>query len=88
MAKVTLRNISPLGDIDLPLIGRQGDACLKPGEEFDVDAEIAGVGPSTTVDDDGNEITDLGQGLLSQVGNFELVTKSTKASKAAKTPEV
>ena len=64
-----LRNVSPLGHLDLPLIGR----VLDPGEVFDVDDALAGRAPSTTVDDDGNEVTDLGEGLLAQVGNFEAV---------------
>lgn len=45
----TLRNTNPLGQVDLPLIGRQGDpvgetgsGCLEPGEEFEVsDADAA-----------------------------------------------
>jgi hypothetical protein len=32
---VRLRNINPLGQVDLPLIGRR----LEPGEEFDIDDE-------------------------------------------------
>lgn len=58
-----LRNTNPLGQVDLPLIGRQGDplgqagsGCLEPGEEFDVSDDHAKV-------------------LLEQVGNYELVTK-------------
>lgn len=35
MATVRLRNTNPLGEVDLPLIGRT----LTPGEEFDIDAE-------------------------------------------------
>ena len=76
MAKVTLKNVSPLGDLDLPLIGRQGDACLKAGEEFEIDEALAGRAPGVVVDDEGNEVADLGVGLLAQVGNFELVTKA------------
>lgn len=56
MPKVLLRNINPLGFVDLPLIGRQGatddpdgdqpgSGCLIPGEVFSVDAEIAGRAP-------------------------------------------
>lgn len=44
-----LRNVSPLGQLDVPSIGRQGDpvgepgtGCLEPGEEFDVPDEKAG----------------------------------------------
>lgn len=33
----TLRNTNPLGEIDLPLIGKT----LAPGETFDVPADIA-----------------------------------------------
>lgn len=61
-----LRNVSPLGHLDFPLVGR----VLKPGEEFDVDDEVAGRAPSLTVDD-GVETFDPGEGLLAQVGNFE-----------------
>lgn len=108
MPKVLLRNINPLGHVDLPLIGRQGEVndepgsgCLIPGEVFAVDAEIAGCGPywrpateddaeaiaaghvetrevDTAAEDDDEpavvlEVRDLGHGLLSQVGNYELV---------------
>ena len=69
MPTVRLRNINPLGQVDLPLIGRQeggdlatlgvhGAGCLEPGEVFEVDAELAGHAPSTTtvdvLDDDDN----------------------------------
>ena len=33
----TLKNINPLGDVDLPIIGR----VLAAGEEFDVPADVA-----------------------------------------------
>lgn len=33
----TLRNCSPLGDLDFPLLGRE----LKAGEEFEVDDDTA-----------------------------------------------
>ena len=43
-----LRNISPLGHMDVPSIGRAGEpigepgkGCLEPGEEFDVDDKVA-----------------------------------------------
>lgn len=67
----TLKNTNPLGAVDLPLIGRTLDA----GEEFDVTAAQAGRAPSVSKDEDGNEVVDLGEGLLAQVGNYELVTK-------------
>ena len=69
MATMRLRNTNPLGEVDLPLIG----CTLAPGEEFEVDEELAGHAPSVTVDDDGNETFDPGVGLLSQVGNYEPV---------------
>lgn len=44
-----LRNVSPLGHLDVPSIGRQGEplgkegaGCLEPGEEFEVPDEEAG----------------------------------------------
>ena len=44
-----LRNVSPLGHLDVPSIGRTGDpigepgkGCLEPGEEFDVPDDKAG----------------------------------------------
>lgn len=64
----TLRNVNPLGGVDLPLIGRS----LEAGEEFEVTDEQAGKAPIVNKD---GEVTDLGSGLLSQVGNYELVTK-------------
>lgn len=84
MGTVLLRNINPLGQVDLPLIGRQegedsptlgehGVGCLEPGEVFEVDEAVAGRAPSTTVDEDGVEHHDPGSGLLAQVGNYELV---------------
>jgi len=72
-----LRNTNPLGRVDLPIIGREGDelgeglACLEPGEEFDVDDEI-------------------GAALLQQVGNFEPVDGPALVAAAvmlARTPE-
>ena len=67
MSAVTLRNTNPLGPIFLPLIGRE----LAAGEEFEIDAALAGREPSGK---DG----DIGEGLLSQVGNYELVTEKKK----------
>lgn len=60
-----LVNTNPLGDIDLPLIGRT----LAAGEEFEVPDEVAGRAPSTTTVE-GAEVIDLGYGLLAQVGNY------------------
>lgn len=79
MATVLLRNISPLGHLDVPLIRREGDpvgqesaGCLEPGEVFKVPAALAGQAPSGT---QGTDDWDPGQGLLAQTGNFELVEK-------------
>ena len=55
-----IRNINPLGRVDVPLLRREGDVdgegtgCLEPGEVVDVDDDVA-------------------LALLEQVGNFELV---------------
>lgn len=79
---VTLRNISPLGQIDLPLLRREGEpldelgaGCLEPGEEFVVDDTIAGHPPTAgcKVCDVDAEDTCAGAGLLAQVDNYELV---------------
>ena len=68
MGTVLLRNINPLGPVDLPLLGRQEDesgstlgvegvGCLEPGEVFEIDADLAGRAPSIVlipaVDEDG-----------------------------------
>lgn len=96
-ATVRLRNINPLGAVDLPLLRREGEpygqegaGCLEAGEEFDCPADLAGRAPSL-VDDDpdqqdeaGNPVQtwDLGEGLLAQTENYELVdTTTSKASK-------
>lgn len=79
MSTVLLRNINPLGRVDLPLVNREGDVeeegvgCLEPGEVFEVPADLAGRAPSTAVDEEtGEETYDPGEGLLAQVGNYEL----------------
>lgn len=67
MPKVLLRNINPLGYVDLPLIGRQGSTddpdgtepgsgCLVPGEVFSVDAEIAGEAPHWRPAEEGDNL--------------------------------
>lgn len=81
MATVQLRNINPLGHVDLPLLRREGleeaegVGCLNPGEVFDCPAELAGHAPTGTPGDEG---FDPGCGLLAQVGNYELVTPTSK----------
>lgn len=61
-----LRNVNPLGQVDLPLVGRQGPplgeegvGCLEPGEVFEVSAED-------------------GKALLEQAGNYEEVKEAKK----------
>ena len=97
---VRLRNISPLGRIDLPLLRREGDVdgegigCLEPGEVFDCPVELAGRAPSGRPSvgepgDDGYDPGhdwDPGDGLLAQTGNFELVRARAKKVPAKKTP--
>lgn len=67
----TLRNINPLGQVDVPLLGRQGEpfgepgsGCLEPGEEFEVDQDVA-------------------KKLLEQADCYELVKQSTTKKKGA-----
>jgi hypothetical protein len=67
-----LRNINPLGAVDLPLIRREGEpfgehgvGCLEPGEVFEVDDEI-------------------GTALLEQVGNYELADKPAPKPRTAR----
>jgi len=86
MSAVKLRNINPLGYVDLPLLRREagpgegpgharfeaeGAGCLVPGEVFECPAVLAGRAPSG---EPGTTNYDLGEGLLAQVGNYELVT--------------
>lgn len=63
---VRLRNVSPLGDLDVPALGR----VVKFGEEFDCPEAVAGREPS---DDD------PGLGLLA--GYFKRVTPQKSAAK-------
>lgn len=94
MATVLLRNINPLGQVDLRLVGREGEplgeegsGCLEPGEVFEIDAALAGRAPTGTPSwgepgqDDfapASKDWDPGEGLLAQVGNYELVAKAAK----------
>jgi hypothetical protein len=61
-----LKNINPLGHVDVPLLRRQGEpfdepgvGCLAPGEMFEVSDDVAAR-------------------LLGQVDNYELVTEKKK----------
>lgn len=67
---VRLKNVSPLGDLDVPVLGR----VVKFGEEFDCPEAIAGREPGED---------DPGAGLLA--GYFERVT-SSKPAKPSVTP--
>ena len=74
----TFKNISPLGAIDFPLIGREGEpfgehgtGCLEPGEVFEIPDELAGQAPSGSVEDG---TYDPGWGPLAQPDLFELVS--------------
>lgn len=87
-----LRNISPMGQLDVPAIGRQGEpfgepgsGCLEPGEVFEVPAKLAGRAPSESTDPDTGAVTvDLGSGLLAQAGVFELVPEKTNNGRGAR----
>lgn len=65
-----IRNINPLGRVDVPILRRQGDiagegrGCLEPGEVVDVADELAAV-------------------LLEQDTNFEVVADEARAGKGA-----
>lgn len=69
MPKVLLRNINPLGFVDLPIIGRQGSTedpdgdqpgsgCLVPDEVFSVDADVAGEAPHWRPSEEGDADAD------------------------------
>lgn len=71
-----LKNINPLGQVDVPLLRRQGEpfgvegsGCLEPGEVFEVSPEVA-------------------KRLLEQSDNFRLVKPPAKkvTKKAAPKP--
>lgn len=89
MTTVRIRNVNPLGHVDVPILRRQDDpegsqmgtegvGGLEPGEVLEVDESIAGHAP--VFGDDG-EVLDYGSGLLAQVGNFELVDEPKRKSK-------
>lgn len=83
---VLVRNISALGQLDVPVIARQGEpfdvlgsGCLEPLEEFAVSASVAGHPPVEQVGQPGDADyvpADPGSGLLAQTDNFELVAAS------------
>jgi hypothetical protein len=65
---VKIRNINPLGRVDVPLLRRQGDiegegrGCLEPGEIVDVPDDVAAV-------------------LLEQTTNFEAVADEPRTAR-------
>lgn len=65
---VKIRNINPLGRVDVPLLRRQGDiegegrGCLEPGEVIEVPDELGAV-------------------LLEQTTNFEAVADEPRTAR-------
>ena len=71
---ITLRNVSPLGDLDVPILRR----IVEAGEEFEVPASIAGCAPVAATDQDPGH---PGEGLLGQADNFKIVEPTKGAKK-------
>lgn len=65
MSDVTLKNVNPLGAVQLPTLGLEVEA----GAEFTVSAVVAGKAPTDK---------SPGSGLLAQAGNYELATPKKK----------
>ena len=65
---VLIRNISPFGALDLPLVGR----IIGYGETFELPADLAGRPPTVipSTDPDVADTVDLGEGLLEQSFNY------------------
>lgn len=87
----TFKNISPLGAIDFPLIGREGEpfgehgtGCLEPGEVFDIPDDLAGQAPSGSVEDG---TYDPGWGPLAQPDLFEVVSAKPKTATKQRQPK-
>lgn len=94
MATVRLRNVNPIGAVDLPLIGRTGDngewVEHEPDEDH-VHPALGAIPYLVRVPVEGSGCLEAGEvfevdaevakALLEQVGNYELVTekKSAKA---------
>lgn len=99
-----LRNINPLGQADVPILGRQGEpygepgvGCLEPGEVVEVPAELAGRAPIGTPsygepENAGyipaSEDWDPGEGLLAQATNYELAAGPGSPFDAMTIPEL
>lgn len=98
MATVQLRYIGGLQYVDVPILGREGDdpleehgaGCVVRDEVFDCDKTVAGRAPKLAADgtlelgDDGQPV-DPGEGLLAQLGNFELASSPRRKRPAKKT---
>ena len=70
MTTIQITNVSPLGELDVPILGR----VVPYGASVDVDSLIAGRTPEASVEGD------LGEGLLAQVGVWALTLPNLKKS--------
>jgi hypothetical protein len=97
VSTVQLRYVGALLHADVPILNRQGEpldehgeGCVVRGEVFTCDATVAGRPPKLDADgalelgDDGQPV-DPGEGLLAQVGVFELA-EAEEVARPAKTP--
>lgn len=67
-----LKYVGPFDEVEC--LGR----VVKHGATAEFTAEEAGSAPSVSTDDDGNEVTDPGSGLLAQPSNWQPVKAATK----------
>lgn len=95
MVTVKLRYIGGLLHADVPILAREGEplddhgeGCLVRGEEFECDEAVAGRAPKLAgdgtleLDPDTGQPVDPGEGLLAQVGVFELASSPRKPRKS------
>ncbi len=75
-----LKNINPLGHVDLPLIGRQGDnGIYAEPDENGFEARTPVIGSGCLEAGEEFEVSDEDAAhLLEQVGNYELVKTPAK----------
>ena len=79
MANLRLKNTNPLGDVDLPIIGRIGDNPLRAGEEFDCPADVAGRAPGGWREPTADELADDLRGLETrEVGEAPDIRREVK----------
>lgn len=57
----------PFDAVEVPALGRD----VKNGETVDAPAAVAGRAPTVTKDESGNDVVDLGDGLLAQSDNWQ-----------------